>query len=212
MEPQNSISLDTYLEQGTSAVDDSTSKVDLVILKIANLDTGKMFTPDDPEWESIKKQYISIDGSPILRNGRAVWTIRSLTSTRMSFELETRIQSDSHVYIRSSTVTLSPESQFPQFTLVSSDGSLTPQTVRADDTKGINILFQSENAPSSVDVEVTDYISNKNVLSLHAVPVVQKALQLSSPAADAVLHTAGKYSVTLTSNGVSASTDLFITP
>lgn len=134
--------MDTYLEQGGALVTDNTSKIDLVILKIANLDTGKIFTPSNSDWESIKKHYISLLGSPTLRNGHAVWTIRSLTRSRMSAELETRVQAGSHVYVKSSPFTLSPESQFPKFTLVSSEGSLTPSTVRADDMQGVNMLFQ----------------------------------------------------------------------
>lgn len=64
--PQNTIRLETYLQQDTVTVQDNTSKIDLVVLRIANLDSGKISTPSDPDWESIKKQYLSIDGSVIL--------------------------------------------------------------------------------------------------------------------------------------------------
>ena len=211
LEPRNSITLDTYLEQGDSIVLDDTSRVDLVLVKIANLDTGKVFVSTDLSWESIKKQSLSVAGSPVLRNGRVVWTIRSLTDTRMSFEFETRIQSKGSVYVKSAAFTLSPESKFPQFTLLSSDGALTPKTIRADDVQGVSMLFQSENVPTTVDVEITDFVTNKNVLSLRSVPVIQKTLKLGSPAIDPVLHRAGKYVITLTSNGVSDTTDLFVT-
>jgi|GEM_PF-2875254 len=127
----------------------------------------------------------------------------------MSFEFETRVQSRSTVYVKSAPFTLSPESRFPAFTLLSSSGALTPKTVRADDD-GIKMLFQSENSPTKVDIDFVDYITNKNILSLRSVSVIDNILKIGSPAADPVLHRAGKYRVTLTSNGVSETTDLFI--
>ncbi len=176
--PQNTIRLETYLQQDTVTVKDNTSKIDLVVLRIANLDSGKISTSSDPDWESVKKQYLSIDGSSTLSNGRAVWMIRSLTDSRISYELQTRIQTGEKVYVKSDILTLLPESKFPKFILTSSTGSQTPKTVRADDLEGINILFQTEEAPSKVDVEITDFVTNKRILSLNAVPVTQKNLRI----------------------------------
>jgi hypothetical protein len=174
------------------------------------LDTGKVYTRSDADWETIKKEHLSIAGSSVLRNGKAVWTIRSLKNESLSFEFETRVQSGDVVYVKSPLFTLSPESKFPSFTLLASSRSLTPKTVRADDSEGIRILFQSDNAPSSVDVDITDYVTNKNILSLRSVPVTQKTLKIGSPAANPVLHKAGKYIVTLRANGLSEKIDLFI--
>jgi len=210
LQPKATITLETYLQRWESIVGDNTSQVDLVLTRMADLNTGKIYTSSDSEWETIKKQSISLKGSSVLTNGKALWTIQSLTSTRMSFEFETRVQSDTMVYVRSWVFTLSPESWFPSFTLLSSPGALTPKTVRADDANGINILFQSDNAPEKVDIDIIDYVTNKNILSLRSVPVTQKTLKIGSPAADAVLHKAGKYIITLKSNGVSDSIDLFI--
>jgi hypothetical protein len=111
-----------------------------------------------------------------LVNGRAVWTIHSLKNELLSFEFETRIQSNSVVYLKSPVFTLSPESKFPPFTLLSSTDSLTPKTVRADDSEGIKILFQSEKIPTTVDVDISEYVTNKKLLSLRSVPVVQKTV------------------------------------
>lgn len=180
--------------------------------KIANLDTGKTYTPQDTDWEAIKKQYISITGSPVLTDGRGTWTVRSLTSSRIAFEIQTRIQSGNTVYIQSEEITLVPESRFPAFTVLSSDGSLTPKTINADDTKGINILFTSENAPTTVDVEITDYLTDASLLKLNSVPVQNKTLRLGSTTADIILHKAGKYIMKMTANGLSENTDIFIAP
>lgn len=169
-----------------------------------------MYTSNDTDWETIKKESLSIAGSSILSNGKALWTIRSLTDEPLSFEFETRVQSGNTVYVKSPVFTLSPESKFPSFTLLSSANSLTPKTVRADDSEGIRILFQSENAPKTVDIDIAEYVTNKSVLSLRSVPVSQKTLKIGSPAANPVLHKAGKYVITLTSNGVRQTTDLFI--
>jgi len=182
------------------------------VTRIANLDTGKTYTQKDTEWEALKKQYISLTGSAVLTDGKASWTVRSLTSFRISFEIETRIQSGGTVYIRSEAITLVPESHFPAFTVLSSDGSLTPKTVNADDAKGINVLFTSENVPSTVDVEITKYLTDARILKLNSIPVQNNNLRLGSPAADVVLHTAGKYSMKMTTNGLSETTDLFIAP
>ncbi len=178
--------------------------------RIANLETGKIYTRNDTNWGAIQKEHLSIAGSSTLRDGKAVWTIRSLKNEALSFEFETRVQSGTTVYIKSPVFTLSPESKFPLFTLLSSTGSLTPKTVRADDLNGIQILFQSDNVPTNVDIDIVEYVTSKNVLSLRSVPITQKTLRIGSPAANMVLHKAGKYVVTLTSNGISQKTDLFI--
>lgn|GEM_PF-3357149 len=60
LEPRASIILETYLEQGGIQASDNTSRIDLVPLRIANLDTGKIFTPSDPEWESLRKESLSL--------------------------------------------------------------------------------------------------------------------------------------------------------
>lgn len=176
------------------------------------MDTGKTYTLQDPEWETIKKQSISLTGSTVLTDGRATWTVRSLASARISFEIETRVQSEGTIYIQSQKITLVPESHFPTFTVISSDGSLTPKTVNADDEKGINVLFTSEDVPTTVDVEITDYVTDTSVLKLDSVPVHNKNLRLGSPTADIVLHKAGKYILKMTANGLSETTDLFIVP
>lgn len=180
--------------------------------RIGNLDTGKVYTSKDADWEAIKKRSISLTGSAVLTDGRASWTVRSLTSARISFEVETRIQSGGTVYIQSETIALVPESRFPAFTVLSSDGSLTPKTINADDEKGINILFTSENAPTTVDVEISNYLTGVSILKLNAVPVQNNTLRIGSPAADVVLHKAGKYTMKMTANGLSEITDLFIAP
>ncbi len=191
---------------------EDSSPIDAVVTKIANLDTGEIYTPKDANWETIKQQYISITGSEVLTDGRAAWTVRSLTSARISFEIQTRIESGNTIYIQSEKTTLIPESHFPAFTVISSDGSLTPKTVNADDTKGINILFTGDDAPATVDVEITDYLTDASILKLDSVPVLNKNLRLGSPTADAVLHKAGKYIIKMTANGLSETTDLFIVP
>jgi hypothetical protein len=61
LSPQNTIRLETYLQQGAVTVQDNTSAIDLVVLRIANLDTGKISTPSDADWEAVKTQYISIN-------------------------------------------------------------------------------------------------------------------------------------------------------
>jgi len=108
----------------------------------------------------------------------------------MAFEFVTRIKSGTTTYVTSSVLQLSPESKFPSFTLLSSNNTLTPSTVRADDTQGITILFQSGTIPTRVDVDIREYITNKNILSLSDVPVTDKILRITSPAADPVLHKA----------------------
>ena len=183
-----------------------------MVTRIANLDTGKIYTSKDTDWGTTQKQYISLTGSTVLTDGRASWTVRSLTSARISFEVETRIQSGSTIYIQSEKITLVPESHFPAFTLLSSDGSLTPKTINADDPNGINVLFTSENAPTSVDIEITNYLTDASILKLNSVPVQNKNLRLGSPAVDVILHKAGKYIMKMTANGISETTDLFIAP
>ncbi len=89
----------------------------------------------------IQKQTLSIAGSPTLKNGKAIWTIHSLSENRLSFEFETRIQSQDSVVIRSSMFTLSPESKFPSFTLLSSKNTLISRTIHADDENGIIVQF-----------------------------------------------------------------------
>ncbi len=176
--PKGSITITTSLEKGSLLINDNVSKVSLVILRIANLDTGVKYTPSHPDWEKVKKESFSVAGSAILRGGQATWQIRSLTSTRMSVEFETRIESSGVIYVRSGKTTLSPESSFPKFTLLSSDGALTPKTVRADDTQGVTILFQSENTPPTVDVEITEYTTNKIVLPRSSFIINQKTLKI----------------------------------
>ncbi len=212
LEPKRTVTLETYLEKGGIIVSDNTSQIQLVLVRMANLDTGKIYTSSDTDWESAKKQSLSVSGSDVLRNGKAVWKIQSLTNTRMLFEFETRIYSPTNIFVKSSPFTLSPESKFPLFTVLSSSGVLTPKTVRADDPRGITLLFSSDNAPNSVDVDIADYVTGKKILSLRSVPVVDKNLKMGSPAFDAVLHKAGKYTLTLTNKGVSKKTDLFIIP
>lgn len=212
LEPKRTVTLETYLEKGGIIVSDNTSQIQLVLVRMANLDTGKIYTSSDTDWESAKKQSLSVSGSDVLRNGKAVWKIQSLTNTRMLFEFETRIYSPTNIFVKSSPFTLSPESKFPLFTVLSSSGVLTPKTVRADDPRGITLLFSSDNAPNSVDVDIADYVTGKKILSLRSVPVVDKNLKMGSPAFDAVLHKAGKYTLTLTNKDVSKKTDLFIIP
>lgn len=210
LSPKWSITLTTSLEQGTSLVHDNISQIQLVILRIANLDTGVQYTSTHPDWEKIQKESFAIDWSPIFRNGQAKWKIRSLTNARMSVEIETRIKSGDKIYVQSWKTTLSPESLFPQFTLLSSEWSLTPNTVRADDKNGVNLLFQSDDVPLTVDVEIVEYITNRVILPRSSFPVSQKTLRLGSPTIDPVLHKSGKYILTLTHNWVSDKVHLFV--
>lgn len=178
---------------------------------MANLDTGKVFTPQSDDWETLKKQTLTVSGSQALKNGKAIWTIHSLTDARISFEFETRIQSGNTITIQSSIFTLSPESKFPQFTLLSSKNTLTPRTIHADDENGIVIQFSGENLPQSINIDIANYVTNKKILSLQSVPVVDQKARIGSPAGDIVLHKAGKYVMTMTtSQGVSERVDFVI--
>jgi hypothetical protein len=96
--PKGTITLESYLQKGDKIVWDTTSYIDLVPTRIANLTTGTLYTQNDPNWEARKKEYLTISGSSSLVNGRAVWTIHSLKNELLSFEFETRIQSNSVVY------------------------------------------------------------------------------------------------------------------
>jgi hypothetical protein len=178
LEPNTTLQLNAYLEKGGNVVNEDTSPIEVVVTRIANLDTGKVYTSKDPDWEALKKQYISLTGSAVLTDGRATWTVRSLTSARISFEITTRIQSGGTVYMQSENITLVPESHFPAFTVISSDGSLTPNTINADDVQGINILFTSDTVPTTVDIEIADYLTDQNILKLNAVPVHNKNIRL----------------------------------
>lgn len=193
-------------------MNEDSSPISAVVTKIANLDTGEIYTPSDANWDTIQKRYISLTGSEVFTDGRATWIVRSLSSARISFEIQTRVQSGNTIYIQSETITLIPESHFPAFTVLSSDGSLTPKTVNADDAAGINILFTSPDAPATVDVEIIDALTDASIVRLDSVPVHNKNLRLGSPTADVVLHKAGKYRIKMTANGLSETTDLFIAP
>jgi len=60
LEPKKSITLNTYLQKGNLIAQDSTSHIELIPLSIHNLDTGKKFTPGDPQWETIRAQSLSL--------------------------------------------------------------------------------------------------------------------------------------------------------
>ena len=61
LKPKNTIRLTTLLEKNGSQINDDTSRIEVNFLRIANLDSGIVYTPNHPDWESVKKQYISVE-------------------------------------------------------------------------------------------------------------------------------------------------------
>lgn len=210
LKPQSTVMVESYLEKNTTVIWDDISEIQLVPLRIADLDSGEVFISQSKKWQKILSESLSIAWSPVLKDGKATWTVRSTSPRPLSIEFETRIQTWKNVLVRSVPFTLVPVSKFPPFTLLSSKESMAPRTIRADDATWLQIQFSGDTTPAKVDIEIRDAITGNSVFSSSSVPVVNQVLKIGSPAGDVVLRKAWKYIMTLTSQGVSETIDFFI--
>lgn len=181
IEQNTTIRIDTALENSTNLIDDDRSRVDIVITNIDDLETGKKYSENDANWDDVVDEYVSLSGSPTLKDGHVSWTFQAKNNHRARVYIESRIYSRDQIFLRSerSIILIGPKT-IP-LTVVSSSGEASGQTIRAGDTNGIQLLLgQTEPALSTVNIEIFDYVTSKKYVTLPNVSVQNNRIQLSA--------------------------------
>lgn len=162
LESNQTLRIDTSLEDDTYRINDDTTRVQLEVTRIDDLDEKKSYSSRDIDWAKIKDTYFTISGSDTMTDGHAVWIFTSLNNHRSRISFESRIYSGSNVLIRSekSSVLIGPI--ILGATVVSSAGTTSGQTLTAGDTSGLNVLLTGlDQYPSTVDVTLRDYVTGQ---------------------------------------------------
>lgn len=93
IEPNQTVRIDTALENSTYRINDDSTKIQLVVTRIDDLDEKKSYSSRDANWTEIQKSYFSVSGSSTLKDGHAVWIFSSKNNHRARITFETRIYS-----------------------------------------------------------------------------------------------------------------------
>lgn len=68
IETNQTVRADAALESPTNLINDDRSRVSLVVTNIDDLETGKSYAQTDRDWEKTLSEYLSISGSPTLKD------------------------------------------------------------------------------------------------------------------------------------------------
>lgn len=68
IEKNQTIRVDTALENSQKLINDDVSNVELFVTQIDDLDSEKTYLSTDKDWEKIRSQYLNISGSPKLKD------------------------------------------------------------------------------------------------------------------------------------------------
>jgi hypothetical protein len=101
LEPNQTLRIDTSLEDEKNRINDDTSRVELVITRIDDLDEKKSYSARDNDWSSIQNRYFKTSGSGTMTDGHVMWVFTSQNDHRARIYFESRIYSDSDVLLRS---------------------------------------------------------------------------------------------------------------
>jgi hypothetical protein len=68
IEANQTVRIDAALENSKNLINDDRSRVVLVVTNLDDLDTGKKYSQTDRDWEETLSEYLSISGSPTLKD------------------------------------------------------------------------------------------------------------------------------------------------
>lgn len=91
IEPSQTLRIDSTLEEGDYRLNDDTTRIQLVVTRIDDLDDKKSYSSRDADWSEIQNRYFSVSGSSTLKDGHAVWIFTSRNDHRARITFESRI-------------------------------------------------------------------------------------------------------------------------
>jgi|GEM_PF-1399046 len=160
LKPKQALRIDTSLEDTVSRINDDTSRIQLEVLRIDDLDEKKSYSAQNAQWGEIQNQYYSLSGSEKLKDGHAVWVLTSRNENKSRITLESRMYSEQDVLLRSERNTILVGPSTLQVTVIGSSSLESSQTIRAGDPSGLNIFLDATGPlASTADVTLQDYVT-----------------------------------------------------